>query len=152
MTTVACLVHGLPGRTRLRLPAQRGRPACFAELVERLQACPGVQRVVANPDTASLLLEHHVPFADIVVFARQQELFDLEPSSAISAGVTTYRDWLSRQLQAGRHLNVRSLVVSGLVALSLVQIARGQILAPASTLLWYAWHLQGLDRNRVVPP
>jgi len=93
-----------------------------------------------------------VPFADIAVFARQQALFDLEPSSAASPGAATYRGWLSRQLQAGSQLNMRPLLVSGLIGLSLVQIARGQILAPASTLLWYAWHLQGLDRNRVVPP
>lgn len=152
MTPVACLVHGLPGRTRLRLAAPRGRSVYFAELIERLQTCPGVQRVVANPDTASLLLEHSVPFADIALFARQQSLFDLEPSAAASSEAATYRSWLSRQLQAGSQLNMRLLLVSGLVVLSLIQIARGQILAPASTLLWYAWHLQFAGRNRVTPP
>lgn len=52
----ALLVHKLPGRVRLRLPALKGNPNLVAEAEGRLLALPGIKKVRANPVTGSLEL------------------------------------------------------------------------------------------------
>lgn len=52
----ALLVHKLPGRVRLRVPALKGSPNLVAEAEGRLLVFPGIKKVRANPVTGSLEL------------------------------------------------------------------------------------------------
>jgi hypothetical protein len=52
------LAHVIPGRMRLKLPELRNNAALAARLRERFAAVTGVQRVVANPRTGSLVIQY----------------------------------------------------------------------------------------------
>jgi len=149
--TVAHIVHSLPGRTRLKLPERRGEPRYFAQLSERLNQCAGIVRVQTNPRTGSLLLEHRVPLEQIAAFAQAQQLFTLAPPESLQQEIKSSAQaslrWLNRQLaQTGEGLlNVRVVLILGLAGLTLIQVARGQILLPATNLLWFL--AQVLDLN-----
>lgn len=87
---------------------------------------PGVMAAAANPDTAGLLLRFRGEVGAVLDAAARQRLFVVPPQNrAPEPGGA----------RAGR-LGV--LVLGGLAA---VQAARGVLLPPAATLLWYAGSL-----------
>ncbi len=148
---VAHIVHSLPGRTRLKVPDRRGEPRYFTRLSERLSQYAGVVRVQTNPRTGSLLLEHTVPLAQIAAFAQSQQLFTLGPPEPLQREITQSTQaglrWLNRQFAQASEglLNVRVALILGLAGLIIIQVARGQILMPATNLLWFL--AQVLDLN-----
>ena len=148
---VAHIVHSLPGRTRLKVPARRGEPRYFTRLSEGLSRYTGIVRVQANPRTGSLLLEHTVPLAQIAAFAQTHQLFTLAPPESLQQEIESSTQaglrWLNRQFaQASEDLlNVRVVLILGLAGLIFIQVARGQILMPATNLLWFL--AQVLDLN-----
>ncbi len=148
---VAHIVHSLPGRTRLKVPDRRGEPGYFNRLSERLSQCAGVVRVETNARTGSLLLEHTIPLAAIAAFAQSQQLFTLGPPEPLQRDITQSTQaglrWLNRQFAQASEglLNVRVALIIGLAGLIIIQVARGQILMPATNLLWFL--AQVLDLN-----
>ncbi|MFO1429050.1 MAG: hypothetical protein U1F76_02745 [Candidatus Competibacteraceae bacterium] len=148
---VAHIVHSLPGRTRLKIPDRRGEPHYFTRLSERLSQCAGIVRVETNPRTGSLLLEHTIPLAQIAAFAQSQQLFTLGPpeplQQEISRSTQAGLRWLNRQFAQASEglLSVRVALILGLAGLIFIQVARGQILMPATNLLWFL--VQALDLN-----
>lgn len=153
MRPVAYIVHSLPDRTRLRVPERRGSSDYFTQVIRHLDTCPGVTQAIANPSTASILVRHSVPFSEISTFAGAHELFTATTLSAnqnrLSHGVAGTLRWLDEQLvqRSEGRLDVRSTVLMGLLALSAIQIARGDIMAPGITLLWYALQLTGVNED-----
>jgi hypothetical protein len=158
MRPVAHIIHQIPGRARLKLPGNRGDQAFFERLVEGLEDHAGVDEVTANSRTGSLLIHHAAPLAEILSFAEQTDLFTV-------SGELRWRDNLATQTRAhlrtldervarlseGR-LDLRSLLILTFLGLTLTQILRGQILPPASTLLWYAARLLGIRNNTSKEP
>lgn len=57
MTSVQ-VVHFLPGRVRLKVPAAKGNPAYIAQVREMFLLVPGVQSLDANPITGSVLIRY----------------------------------------------------------------------------------------------
>jgi hypothetical protein len=55
MTSVQ-VVHFLPGRVRLKVPAAKGNVAYIAQVRERFLQVPGVRSLDANPITGSVLI------------------------------------------------------------------------------------------------
>jgi hypothetical protein len=51
------IVHAVPGRLRLRVPALRGQPALADQVVAAGLAHRGVRRVRVNPACASIVVE-----------------------------------------------------------------------------------------------
>ncbi len=159
MTATAYKVHAVSGRTRLKIPSQRGDAAYFAQVAERLTECPGVVQVRVNSRTASVLISHQAPFEQIAAFAADEALFALAGENLhqfLSRYASENLQWLDELLGLSSNgaLDLRSTLIISLVGLSLLQIARGQILLPATSLLWYAGHLLDLkvspsdDRNQ----
>jgi hypothetical protein len=159
MTATAYKVHAVSGRTRLKIPSRRGEAAYFAQVAERLTECPGVVQVRVNSRTASVLISHQAPFDNIAAFAAEEALFALAGESLhqfLSRYTSENLQWLDELLGLASNgsLDLRSMLIISLVGLSLLQIARGQILLPATSLLWYAGHLLDLkvspsdDRNQ----
>jgi hypothetical protein len=147
MSPMARIVHALPNRTRLRVPSRRGNSSYFTAVVGRLNTFSGVIEVTAEVRTASILLRHSVPFAEIAVQAEEDELFVartlVEAPDRVSQQVAETLAWLDGQLLqlSGGKFDVRSTLLLGLLILGVIQIARGEIMAPALTLLWYAVQL-----------
>jgi hypothetical protein len=142
--TTAQVCHRIAGRTRLRVPGRRGDVAYFAQVHSALARHDGVGRCEVNPATASILIEHGVSLEALAEFAAQAGLFrlgDLTP--AIVSGRERARQGLRRldrelARASNGELDLATATGAGLLVLAAVQLLRGQVLAPASTLLWYA--------------
>jgi hypothetical protein len=143
----AFIVHELPGRLRLKIPEKRGDTAYFTRLAEQLPHCPGVARVDGKAHTGSLLVLHAsaTRAADIDAYAERLGLFSLTDRPATprrtlrqcaNAGV----DALDRGLLAasGGVVDLGSAILLMLLVLAARQAARGQVLVPAFSLLWFA--------------
>lgn len=138
------ITHNSPGRLRLRISARRGRADYFAGIEEKLVQCPGVERIVVNPVTGSVLLEPASDFAALVAFTQAQQLFQLVQEPALMPPLTQQVaerfGVLNGELRkfSGGGIDLGSLGFIGLVTLAAVQLQRGHVLGPTSTLLWTA--------------
>ena len=137
----------MPGRTRLRLPARRGDTAFFAAMVEKLSSVPGVVTVATNPYLGSLLVHHQCTLAELTRHSREFGLFEIDtrPPTPVALSQTMAdqhrqtTDVVERIL--GPEVDMRSLAALGLAVLALAQLASGQVVPPAITLLWYTFSL-----------
>jgi hypothetical protein len=125
---------------RLRLPAMRGDDPYFHRLREALlEQAPGAA-VSVSPRTAGVLIEDtELRPRDLARLAREHGWFtmvskhgaDRQRPPPLAAGLT---DLL------GASGATQSLAAI-LVALAILQVARGQVMVPALTLLWFAFEL-----------
>jgi hypothetical protein len=123
MIPSAEIVHRVNGRLRLRVPERRGDAPWFAATRKALAGFPGVLRVTANPDTGSFLIR-----GKDLALRRIPEIAEDRGWFALSGPDRSRRP-------AGDALAGLAPVFFGLAAL---QAARGQIMVPALSLLWYA--------------
>ncbi|WP_193407095.1 hypothetical protein [Methyloceanibacter methanicus] len=122
------LIHAIPGRCRLRIPARRGDAVFFAAIASGLSTLQGVLRADVTPLTGSIVIHHELPLERIAKAARDVQLFALDPTRV--GRVTAPAEVLS--------LDPNVLAALGFGALALLQVSRGQILPQAVTLAWYA--------------
>lgn len=152
MIPPASLVHSVPGRLRLKIPAARGDQAYFQKLAEVLRQAEGIIGVLVNATTGSVLIGHQwnsdQPLADL---GRASQLFELQPAvfDPIWQRAADRVEQLHVQLSSFTRgeVGMRSAVLLILVALGLLQTMRGQVLVPASTLLLEAMKLIGLPEE-----
>lgn len=141
---VAQLVHELPGRIRLRVPARRGDTRYFAEVSETFDLCRAVLVAETNPRTASVLIHHEGEPRTVWSFAHEQALFVPESPENVAPRVMDRAIADARQIDSwfrsssGGDLDLGSVMTLGLVGLSALQLMRGNVLAPSVTLAWYA--------------
>lgn len=116
---------------RLRLPQRRHDLPFFLSLYESLRAQPEIDEVTINPATSSVLIWFDPAHEDAL-------------ASALTRGGLTLPD--DHQLQpehAERHLfhvsvnDMRIVVFLIMTTLSIHQLLKGQLLAPALTMLLY---------------
>ncbi|MGJ0429443.1 HMA2 domain-containing protein [Methylobacter sp.] len=151
----AFIKHQLPGRVRLKIPQKRGDINYFNRLEELFSHFLGINALKLNPSTASIVISHEngVSFQDIAEFAKTKNLFNLVektedhdetiPNLYIKALTLTGFNRFDRALldySKGR-LDARSFLFLTLIGLAIHQAARGNVLAPASSLLIYAVQL-----------
>lgn len=147
----AQVVHVLPGRLRLKVPERRGDGAFFARARDLLARQSGVAAVAVNPRTASVLIEH-APQIDppaLKRYAATHQVLRLvipEPGSGTAAaragqGLVALDTRLQDMSRGG--VDTESMILAALVIMGLVQLSRGEVLAPAATLLWYAFEIMG---------
>ncbi|MBK1618729.1 hypothetical protein CKO42_09835 [Lamprobacter modestohalophilus] len=148
MQSIAYQVHRTRERMRLRLPDRRHDEAFFAELCEQLTALPGIVEVSGNPSTAGLLIrldptQAQDPRLAIAATGRLQIVDGPPPLSPGLNAVRRAADRIDRSLeeQTGGSADLRTLAVLLLIVLAMGQVLRGQLLAPAASLLWYAFEL-----------
>jgi len=131
---------------RIKVDSQKRNGAFFSMLSNELRACPGVLDVTANPVTASVLIRHTAAEAKILQFVAARSLFNLvssnESHADVSAQMTAGMRGFSRNLQSvtGDALDMNALIVLGLAGLAIQQTIEGNIMAPAVSLLWYAYN------------
>jgi hypothetical protein len=148
MTPRAEVSHALPRRTRLRIRGKGGDEGYFQRIRERLGNAEGVVKVEINSLTGSVVIEHGSGVLNRIAETGAVEgLFRLAqpspegrlPVNRAAGAFAALDGWLARATHAD--IDARSTIFFVLIVLSLVQIARGQVLAPAATLLWYAMEL-----------
>jgi len=154
MLSTALLIHRTPERMRLRVPSRRGQVPYFEQLVQQLTALPGIERIETNPVTGSVLLSPAIDAASLGSFAEQHKLFVLgtDPSMLsvpLATGLARGFEGVNGQIRklSGGSLDLASVGFLALAAAALVQLNRGHVLGPASTLLWYASGLLLMSRR-----
>ncbi|HWP00844.1 MAG TPA: ABC transporter ATP-binding protein [Methylococcus sp.] len=143
MTARVEVVHSLPGRVRLRIARKRRDAAYLRRLADQLAGLEGITAVRVNPDVGSILITHDfgANWEPIRRFLCQQELLEISsPRYAPSLGEATNAGFrvLDRRLRhaTGGALDARSALFVTFLALTVQQILRGEILGPATTLLF----------------
>jgi len=146
-------VHALDRRARLRVASPMERPE-LVELAERLAAVAGVERVLARPATGSLIVETDRPVSDVLDEMVAVQLIAVVPAphrppvrQAVQIGLA--RADLGLQQRTDKALDLRTALGLLLLAGALVQLARGRIAAPATTLAIAALALLETDRPKV---
>jgi hypothetical protein len=148
----AHVAHASRGRVRLRLQGARGRPQRLEQVRRKLTELDGVDHVHINPDTGSVLVQGSVGIEALGRFAMQSGLFALEGEmpelKPVLDEVMTHAATADAELKrlTGGRIDLASAVVLSLAGLALVQLIRGEIAAPALTVLWYAASLALMAR------
>jgi hypothetical protein len=144
----AYLVHQVPGRYRLRIPARRRDSAYFAGLAESLQALESIQTLQANSQTAGILIRHDgLALEQLADFARDRELFDITTKDLplipiLDKAATTFANFNQElSTRSNSTLDMRSLAFVALVLFGVREMTRGNLFAPAASLFWYATQL-----------
>lgn len=149
MKSPAHVVHAIPGRTRLRIPSERGEDQFFAAVADTLGNCPAVESATVNPLTGSVLVIHP-GCEDFTAVCEQSELLDLvqlapagsapQPLSvSASRGASSLNAGLSRFTEGA--LDLRSALFILLIGLGIAQMVRGNVMVPAVSLFWWAMDL-----------
>jgi hypothetical protein len=137
----AYLGHRIPGRARLHVPDRRGDAAFFAQLAGAVRGIEGIERVEVNPRTGSLLLHHNGDLEPILERVQAARLLRLGEEPAAGTLLTAKLRAQLRELSgtlvraSGGQIDPRSAAILFFLIAGLVQLARGQIFAPATTLL-----------------
>jgi hypothetical protein len=145
----AYVVHRIPGRVRLKVPARRGDAAFFAELSQRVRRMPRVRHVDVNPMTGSVLLRHEGDFAHIASELLGSDAGQLvEMAMALPSVARHVRHEVKDLDQALRRwshhaLDLGTVVAVGLAAMAGLQLLRGRAPSQAVSLAWYSAELLG---------
>jgi hypothetical protein len=152
------IAHQTDGRTRLRLAQRatgdRRREQLIAlktlaeELTEALPDPYGLLRTDARPETGSLIVDH--PGLQGEALLRALEALDCppveRPDSPARPGLSPLLSGIGvvdrsiRDSSSGS-ADLRTLIFVLLLGLAIAQLLRGQVMAPAASLLWYAFDL-----------
>jgi hypothetical protein len=144
MLPAARIEHRIAGRLRLRIPEMRGDNAYFERLEDALARIEGAGAVSVRARTGSVLLEDFsTGLPAFTRAAREAGWFELIAESAPPERGTRDRgvgplDVLTQDLDLAA---LRPSLVLILLALAALQVARGQVMVPALTLLWFAFEL-----------
>jgi hypothetical protein len=141
MRTQAQIVHQTHGRMRLRIPARRKDLAYFVHLYEDLRKVPGVADVVINPSTASVLLHFPQESATSVVesLGRMGLLHQDRDDRSSRRVLGRIERFFTNHKSAAT--DVRTVLLTFMIGIAIHQALQGKILAPALTVLWYAYDL-----------
>jgi hypothetical protein len=52
------IAHQVPGRIRMKIPSAKGNPAMLEEIQKTFSLIPGIEQVVINPETGSVVLRY----------------------------------------------------------------------------------------------
>lgn len=154
MLPVAHLSHALTDRLRLHIPLCKGDAAYFAAVEKALAAHKQVTHVETNPLTGSLLIYHNGEQAELLRFAQEQQLFQLEPEFpaqqqvlAAAEAQLDQADRALRRLTQGA-FDLKELLFVGLIGAAVIQTFRGRFLGSATALLSYAATILMLQRSQ----
>jgi len=146
------VVHAIDGRLRLRV--DRGADASAMEdLAERIAALPGVDRVVARPNTGSVIVHSRGPVEDVVealsagLGAKVRSQPKPPPvAQSLQLGLMKLDADLRRTTD--KSVDLRALLVLLLLFAAIVQLARGRVAGPATTLAMTAFSLLDPARTK----
>jgi len=150
------VAHCTGQRLRLRFPHERGNADFFAKLERSALFVEGVLAATGRAGTGSLVIRHKSDFDTLAQRLRDEGVCDVrtEPEDhrpEIEAHHLS-NELDSRLYQvSGGQLDLRAVGAFALVAMGILQIARGRVAVPATTALWYGLTLL-LANARSAPP
>jgi hypothetical protein len=150
----AYISHSTKGRLRIKIPLRKGDKAFFSSLKDhltKLSEFPGIQKIVVNPMTGSMLLIHSLDMNPgdltlIKAYVEQKGLFKIaaprsaRASAPISGNIAeTFKNADKKIFNfTNGELDIRSLALAGFFGLGFFQLSRGQFMIPAVSAFWYA--------------
>lgn len=142
---LARVVHSIPGRTRLRTHGIKGDAAALSALQSALEDTLGVQNVLVNRVTGSVLVEHDADIDDVLRDAQRRGALRLEnevhePYLAQIHRALADSDQRLKDVSSGR-VDLETLSFMGFVAGGIYQCFSGHGLPAGVTLLRYAVEL-----------
>jgi hypothetical protein len=166
MTNVKLQVaHQVPGRVRMKIPSGKGNPELLEEMKQTLSVIPGIEEVIINPATGSLVLHydtdqhdqfhghlvHHTggqhqppPSNEIDALANkiQQEAEFLAENSHTARVVVDFFKQVDQQIKTGSHNTVDLKIV---LAVGIASITIMEVGANAATPVWVTLAMFGLN-------
>ncbi|MHB2021032.1 MAG: HMA2 domain-containing protein [Candidatus Xenobia bacterium] len=144
------VLHAIPGRVRMRVQGLKGNEAVARRLERELAALAGVQVVVANPNTGTLLMQYDpqemspARFGDVRRLRFNSEVPHAAPSgSKVADQVTDAFNGIDSGIEriSGGFLNLRTLIPLTFLGFAIKRIiVDGNIEAvPVHALLWYSY-------------
>ncbi|NLI81283.1 MAG: hypothetical protein GX443_06290 [Deltaproteobacteria bacterium] len=141
----AYISHRTETRLRIKIPCKRKDRRFFSRVTEALSGQEGIERVVVNPLTGSLLLIHRLAPGIVEERLRRARLFSLDAPRQGSSGLfetvsSAFRaaNETVKEISRGE-LDIAGIVFAILMFSGLYQISRGNFMAPAwYTAFWYA--------------
>lgn len=149
MRSAALVVHQTRDRIRLRLPDRRRDVGFFLDLYEDLREIPGVNDVVINPLTASVLLNFSVESArSVIVSLKHIGLLPREKKEEDSSArpvLGRVESFFANHRSAAT--DVRTVLLTLMIGIAIHQALKGKLLAPALSAVWYAYDMIGAHRR-----
>jgi Heavy metal associated domain 2 len=166
MTNVKLQVaHQVPGRVRMKIPSAKGNPELLEEMKQTLSVIPGIEQVIVNPATGSLVLhydtdqhdefhgrlEHHTgghvrppPSNEIDALASkiQQEAEFLAENSHAARVVVDFFKQVDQQIKTSSHntIDLKIVLAVGIASFTILEVG-----ANAATPVWVTLAMFGLN-------
>jgi Heavy metal associated domain 2 len=165
------IAHQVPGRVRMKVPSAKGNPVMLEEIQRAFSAIPGIEQVVVNPETGSVVLKYDADRHDDFRAGFTQRFNEhhdhvlgrnLPPSNEIDAVATKIQEeaeFLAEHSEAAKavvdfckHWDREIKVASGnlvdlkiVLCVGLVGFTIFEIGAAAATPVWVTLTLFGLN-------
>jgi Heavy metal associated domain 2 len=166
MTNVKLQVaHQVPGRVRMKIPSAKGNPELLEQMKQTLSVIPGIEEVIVNPATGSLVLHydtdqhdefhghlkhhtggHHPPppsnEIDALASKIQQEAEFLAENSHAARVVVDFFKQVDAQIKTGSHntIDLKIVLAVGIASFTILEVG-----ANAATPVWVTLAMFGLN-------
>jgi hypothetical protein len=153
------IAHQVPGRLRMKIPSAKGNPELLQQIGDTFAQIPGIEQIVVNPTTGSIVLnydvdrhdefhghlQHHArhasyeppapPSTEIDTLARtiEEEAEFLAQNSASARAVVDFFKSMDRNIKKATNNNVdlKMALAGGVIAVTLLEVG-----ATAATPVW----------------
>src|SRR3984957_14754841 len=165
MTNVKLQVaHQVPGRIRMKIPAGKGNPELLEQMKQTFAVIPGIEEVIINPATGSLVLhydtDHHDAFhghlqqhtgghytpptneIDALANKIEQEAEFLAENSHTARVIVDFFKDVDRQIKAGTNntVDLKIVLATGIATVTILEVG-----ASAATPVWVTLAMFGLN-------
>jgi hypothetical protein len=159
------VAHQVPGRVRMKIPSAKGNPELLEEMKQTLSAIPGIEEVIINPATGSLVLHydtdqhdefhghlvHHTggqhqppPSNEIDALASkiQQEAEFLAENSHAARVVVDFFKQVDAGIKTGSNntIDLKIVLAVGIASITILEVG-----ANAATPVWVTLAMFGLN-------
>jgi hypothetical protein len=149
MSASVYVAHQTTSRTRLRvITSEKKDPHALSTVAELVETLQGVERAEPRPATGSIIIDHPELCTDELNAALVTLPLEWGPPPEPDArpallpligGMNTTDSWLNDT--SGGRVDLGTLIILAMLSLALTQALRGNIMAPATSLVWYALDL-----------
>jgi len=159
------IAHQVPGRVRMKVPSGKGNPELLEQMKLTLTGIPGIEEVIINPDTGSLVLhydtDHHDQFhghlerhtgghhrppptneIDAIANKIQQEAEFLAENSHAARVIVDFFKEVDQQIKTSSHntIDLKIVLAFGIASFTIMEVG-----ANAATPVWVTLAMFGLN-------
>jgi hypothetical protein len=137
------MAHNCASRVRLSFSGKKGDKPFFEALCDEVVKLPGVIEAEGRVLTGSLVIKHEGSCEELLHAARFAGVFDVHeepPAPEPGAEFEAWRQILDGAVKqvGGKGASIGTMAAIAFFSMALAQAARGQMMPPAATALWYA--------------